>query len=80
MARYYFDYHDNDEVDPDEVGTEYASMEEVKAEASKALAEMARDVLPGSVVRILAIEVRNDLGPALRVSLRFEVEQLQKVA
>lgn len=80
MARYYFDYHDNDEVDPDEVGTEYASMEEVKAEASRALAELARDVLPGSVVRALSIEVRNDLGPALRVSLRFEVEQLQKVA
>lgn len=80
MRRYYFDYRDNEEFVADDTGSEYSSLEDVKAVASRALAELARDVLPGSVVRTLAIEVRNDLGPVLRVGLRFEVEQLQKVA
>jgi hypothetical protein len=33
-------------------------------------------VLPGSVVRTLAIEVRDDFGPVLRVVLIFEIEQV----
>src|SRR5690348_10308936 len=42
------------------------------------MADLARDVLPGSVARDLTIEVRNDCGPVLRVSLRFEVENAPK--
>jgi hypothetical protein len=34
------------------------------------MADFAKDVLPGSVVRILSIEVRDDSGPVLRVVLR----------
>lgn len=74
MARYHFDYRHNDRFTTDDSGTEYPSIEEAKAEASRALAELARDVLPSSLVRTLAIEVRNDFGPVLRVSLRFELE------
>ena len=78
--RYYFDFRDNDEFGPDEVGAEFPSLESGKIEAARALAELAKDVLPGSIVRALSIEVRNHLGPVLRVSLRFEVEQLRNVA
>ncbi len=63
---------------PDEVGLELPSLERVKAEASRALTEIARDVLPGSEVRTLAIEVRDELGPVLRVSLRFEIEHVRR--
>lgn len=68
MTRYYFDYRDNDRFTAGDNGTEFSSIEEAKAEASRALTELAKDVLPGSVVRILAIEVRNDAGPVLRVA------------
>lgn len=74
--RYYFDFRDNDEFDIDAVGSDFSSLKDVKIEASRALADVAKDVLPGSVVRTLAIEVRDDHGPILRVVLRFEIEHV----
>jgi hypothetical protein len=74
MPRYYFDTRDNEKFVPDELGLEITSFEKVRAVASVAMADLARDVLPGSMARELAIEVRSDVGPVLRVSLRFEVE------
>ena len=77
MPLYYFDSRDNETFIPDEVGVEIATLEEVKLEASKAMADFAKDVLPGSVVRILSMEVRDDSGPVLRVVLCFEVEHVR---
>jgi hypothetical protein len=74
MARYYFDTRDNDTFTPDDIGLEITSFDRVKAVASVAMADLARDVLPGSVVRNLAIEVRDNSGPVLRVSLMFGIE------
>jgi hypothetical protein len=68
---------DNNSFLLDEVGLELPSLARVKVEASRALMEIAKDVLPGSEVRTLAIEVRDELGPVLRVSLRFEIEQVR---
>lgn len=76
MPRYYFDSRDNERFVRDDEGVEITSFQEVKAEASRAMADFAKDVLPGSIVRMLAIEVRDDFGPVLRVSLRFEIEQV----
>jgi hypothetical protein len=75
-----FDFRDNDAFESDDIGLEFSRLEDVQIEASRALAELAREVLPGSVLRILSIEVRTALAPVLRVSLRFEVEQLMNVA
>jgi len=44
----------------------------VKTEAALSLAELARDVLPGSIERILAVEVRNGTRPILKDVLTFE--------
>jgi Domain of unknown function (DUF6894) len=74
MTRYYFDARDNDRFIPDAIGVEIATLDEVKLTASRAMADFAKDVLPGSVVRILTIEVRDEFGAVLRVSLRFEIE------
>lgn len=74
MPRYYFDTRDNDVFVPDHTGLEVSSFEQVKFMASEAMADLAKDVLPGSIVRQLAIEVRNEGGPVLRVSLSFEIE------
>jgi len=76
MARYYFDTRDNDVLEVDLIGVELPSLDAVKKAASAAMADLAKDALPGSIVRTLAIEVRSERGPVLRVSLRFEVEQV----
>ncbi|WP_027568404.1 hypothetical protein [Bradyrhizobium sp. URHA0013] len=67
MTRYYFDTRDND----DDIGVELATFEQVKLAASEAMADFAKDVLPGSVVRILSIEARDSSGPLLRIVLRL---------
>jgi hypothetical protein len=71
MPRYYFDERDNEKFVIDDEGVEIDTFEHVKAEACRAMADFAKDVLPGCVVRTLAIEVRDDAGPVLRVKLRF---------
>ena len=76
MPRYYFDTRDNDTFLADDTGVEIDSFEEVKLEATKAMADFAKDVLPGSVVRLLAIEGRDGVGPVLSVKLRCEVQHV----
>jgi hypothetical protein len=74
MARFYFDVRDDEKVIFDEEGLELDSLEAVKREASIALAEIARDVLPGMVRRVLAIEVRDAAKrPLLEARLAFEI-------
>jgi hypothetical protein len=53
-------------------GLEYPDLDTVKVEAARALSELAREVIPGSVRRKLAIEVRDDQGPVLIASMAFE--------
>ena len=72
MPRYFFDTRDNDDFVEDEEGLELDGLEAVKVQAAKALAELARDVLPGSIKRVLAVEVRDERQPVLRATLTFE--------
>jgi hypothetical protein len=76
MPRYYFDTRDNKNFLADDVGIEFESFDALKAEAARAMAQLAEEVLPGSEVRNLAIEVRDDIGPVLIVKLRFEIEHV----
>ena len=71
-VRYFFDTRDNGTFIEDDVGVECANMEAVKTEAALSLAELARDVLPGSIQRVLSVEVRDALQPILRDVLTFE--------
>lgn len=72
MPLYFFDTRDNDDFIEDDIGIEFPGLETVKIEAAKALAELARDVLPGSMKRDLAVEVRDSAGPVLKALMRFE--------
>lgn len=72
MPQYYFDTRDNDDFVEDDVGLDYDDLESVKFDAAKSLAELARDVLPGSLQRALAVEVRDDEGPVLKAMMTFE--------
>lgn len=72
MPLYFFDSRNNGEFIKDDVGCEYPDLEMVKAEAARALAELAKEVTPRSLQRELAVEVRDEMGPVLRASIRFE--------
>ena len=70
--RYFFDTRDNGAFLEDEVGIELVSLDAVKAQAALSLVELARDVLPGSIKRVLSVEVRDAIQPILRDVLTFE--------
>ena len=77
MPRYFFDMRDNEAFTRDDVGLEYSDIQTVKAEATRALAEMARDIVPATDRRELAIEVHDQSNrPVLRAMLTFEVQVL----
>jgi len=72
VARYFFDTYDDDKVIEDEIGTECRDLDAVKAVAALSLAEIARDVLPSSIKRHLAVKVHDGPNPVLESHLIFE--------
>ena len=74
MARYFFDWRDNENFEEDEDGTELPDLEAVKVEASRSLLERASDIFPELDQHALSIEVRDECGePLLSIILRLEV-------
>ena len=74
--RYFFDTRDNGTFIEDDVGLDFADLNSVKTQAAVSLAELARDVLPGSIKRVLSVEVRDAIQPILRDVLTFEAISL----
>jgi hypothetical protein len=70
--RYFFDTRDNGTFIQDDLGIDFADLDAVKAQAAVSLVELARDVLPGSIKRVLSVEVRDAIQPILRDVLTFE--------
>ena len=72
--RYFFDTRDDSHVVRDEIGLDLDGPEAARDEATRGLADLARDALPGATRRELAVEVRDDADRAvLRAALWFEV-------
>jgi hypothetical protein len=69
---YFFDTRDNGTFIEDDVGIDCTDLNAVKKEAALSLAELARDVLPGSIKRVLSVEVRDAIQPILRDVMTFE--------
>jgi hypothetical protein len=66
VPRYYFDVSDGDTFTKDDVGLELDGIEAARAEARKALPDIARDVLPeGGDRRTMTIRVRDEAGKVL---------------
>lgn len=78
MPRFYFDTRDNDDFVADDTGHDLASVQMAKDSGCRALVDLARDVLPAAVMRILSIDARDDQGPVLRAILRFDVEHVRE--
>jgi hypothetical protein len=77
MPLFYFDHRDGDEFAQDNEGLEFDTVEQARDEATTALAEMAKDALPGLLRREMAIEVSDYLRrPVLRAALWFEIQLL----
>ena len=72
MPLYFFDTRDDDKFIEDDVGVELPDLAAVKIEAAKFLAELARDVIPGSLKRTLTVEARDGQGPVLKAVMAFE--------
>jgi hypothetical protein len=78
MPLFYFDVRDGQKLIRDDDGLEFPNIEAARDEATRALGELAKDVLPGRAVREMAIEVRDEVkDPLLRTVLRFEIERLR---
>ena len=77
MPRYHFDLRDGDAFVLDEEGTELPDIESVQEEAALSLADMARNVErkhAHSVGHRMAIEVRDESGPILKLQFTFEAD------
>jgi hypothetical protein len=78
MPLFYFDIRDGEDFIPDDVGLNYPDVESARDAAAVALADMAKDVLPGPLVHEMAVEVRDSAkDPLLRAALRFEIQRLR---
>jgi hypothetical protein len=74
--RYYFDVRYGDTINADEEGMEFLTLSEVQEEAARSLADTLRypescQAGDGAAHRI-SIEVRDENGPVLEVSYKFE--------
>jgi hypothetical protein len=76
---FYFDHMDGDRFYPDTEGGNFPSTEAARLEATRALADAAKDSLPGAVRREIAIEVSDEnRKPLFRTALWFEVQPLSQ--
>jgi len=78
MRRYYFDFLDARGLVVDDEGRELSDVEAVQMEAARSLVDMARDcLLETTVVSVdqIAIQVRDDAGPVMKVRFKFEIDK-----
>ena len=78
MPRYYFDMREGDDIVPDDEGLELDSVEAVQEEAARSLADMAREAIRkqyDGAGQQMAIDVRDDSGPVLRVTFSFTIDR-----
>jgi hypothetical protein len=59
MPHFYFDTRDGADFIRDEIGLELDGIEAAQDEATRGLADFAKDAIPGSLRRELAVEVRD---------------------
>lgn len=75
MPRFFFDTFDGTRFVPDEDGLELDNIETAKAEAQKALPDLARDGLPDGNHNTFVVSVRDEEGKVvLRAALSLVTE------
>jgi hypothetical protein len=77
MPRFYFDTSDDERLIVDEDGIDLPGIQAARDEATRALADLAKDILPRATHREIAVIVTDEAGKRLlRAALAFELEQL----
>jgi hypothetical protein len=71
MIRFYFPSWDGEVFLPDDEGLEFENLEQARAQASRALAEMARDILAGPSDKCVLRMAVTDGGSAAALELRL---------
>lgn len=71
MPHYFFDTRDGDRFISDDYGTVLPDLQAAKKVAAESLAELAREVVPGSDKRVLTVEVRDQQQLVLETRLTF---------
>lgn len=75
MPRYFFDTYDGDRFVPDDAGLQLLDLVEARAEAQKALPDMASDALPDGDQRTFVVMVRDEAGQVVaRAALTLIVD------
>ncbi|MGF9760694.1 hypothetical protein AAII07_36445 [Microvirga sp. 0TCS3.31] len=75
LPRYFFDTYDGNQFVPDNEGLELQNLDTAKAEAQKALPDLARDALPAGDQNTFIVSVRDEAGQVvLRAALSLIVE------
>jgi hypothetical protein len=77
MPLYYFDTRDDRGFVPDDTGLEFDTLEQAKADAARALVDMARDRVPGPERLVFVVEV-HDENKRLLVEARLIIEIAHK--
>ncbi|OLP62390.1 hypothetical protein BJF93_23870 [Xaviernesmea oryzae] len=77
MALFYFRVLDKDGGGASESAHEFASLADAKAEARRALGEMAADGLPGEALNMMSVEVLDAQKQSL-IEVRLLIEELPK--
>lgn len=74
MRRYYFDLRDGKGLTIDDEGYELPDLPAVQWEAVLSLVDQSRDTSKGFIELMtdLAIEVRDDAGPVMQVTFKFQ--------
>ena len=71
---YYFDTCDDKGFVPDDTGLEFGTLEKAKAEAARALVDIARDRVPGPDRLVFVVEVRDEnKQPLVEARLTIEI-------
>jgi hypothetical protein len=80
MSRYHFDVRDGEDLDLDKEGLEFSTLEAAQREATRSLADIACEAVKQNdgLEHRIAIEVRDDTGPVLRVRFSFEIDRIKK--
>ena len=72
MAKYYFDIHDESGIAIDDVGEEFSSSEAARNEALATIGGLIKDSAARHSDTHLAIEVRDERRPVLKVTGRIQ--------
>lgn len=79
MPRFFFDLHEGETVNPDDIGVDFPKVDEAVAECCRTLGEIAKDQLARTcAMEELAVVLRDEQGsPLVRVALNFQIVPVQ---